>query len=358
MQLGLLGFPHTGKTTLFELLTGGAPAEHAPAGEPHVGMARIPDVRLERLAAIYQPRRVTAVSVECLDFAGMQKGEATRVLPLERLRTTDALLHVVRAFGDATVPHVEGDIDPARDWATMETELILADHTVAQRRVEKLEVLVKKAHREEDQRELELLRRCLEALERETPLRALELTEDEERRLRGFTFLSRKPLLVVINADETDLDRVRAGPAAFGLDRLTARARTAAVAVAAKIELEIARLGGEDAAAFRRELGLEEQGRDRVLAACLELLGRIRFYTANEQEVRAWAIPRGTCAQDAAAAVHTDMARGFIRAEVVPFDTLDEAGSWGACRRHGLVRLEGKEYRVQDGDVILFRFHV
>jgi GTP-binding protein YchF len=258
------------------------------------------------------------------------------------------------------VPHPAGSVDPARDAQAMEDELILADLGVVERRLERLEKDLKKSRSAELERERDILAACRGALEAGRPLRALDLEGDDLKRLRGFQFLSAKPLLLVVNLDEADL----AGGAAARLDRAAeaaglrpflSRAATAAVGVCAKIELEIAQLEPSDAATFLADLGLRESGLDRVIRASYDLLGYISFFTVGEDECRAWSIPRATPAQTAAGEIHSDIARGFIRAEVVGYDALVARGSMAACRDHGEVRLEGKEYIVQDGDIINFR---
>jgi GTP-binding protein YchF len=358
MRIGLFGFPSTGKTTLFGLLTGAAPPPHGTRGEGQVGVTRVPDPRLDRLSAMYRPRKTTPATIEYVDLAGMEKGEAAQVLPLDQLRTVDALAHVVRGFRDPAIPHVEGTVDPARDIATMETELILADHTIAGRRVEKLDALARKTNRDEDRQELALLRRALEALERERPLRGVEFAEAERRLLRGYTFLSLKPLLAVVNADEADAPRLAEGPAAFGLGALVGQPATHAVALSAKIEAEIAGLDAEDARAFRGELGIREPALERMIRASYDLLGRISFFTVGEDECRAWTIRRGTTARGAAGTIHSDLEKGFIRAEVVAYEDLVAAGSWAAARERATLRLEGKDYTVRDGDIVHIRFNV
>jgi len=265
---------------------------------------------------------------------------------------------VVRAFNDDAVPHNEGPVDPARDVATMETELILADHAIAEKRIEKLELLIKKTKRDEDVRELDLLRRCLETLERDEPLRNLELNAEDSKRLRGFTFLSRKPLLIIVNADEADASRLDDGPSAFGLETFDGKPATQIVAMSAKIESEIAQLDSDDAETFRDELGIDEPAIDRMIRGSYRLLGRMSFFTVGEDECRAWTIDHGTRAHDAAAAIHSDIQRGFIRAEVLPHEDLVIAGNWAACRGAGKIRLEGKDYVVQDGEIVHFRFNV
>ena len=358
MRIALFGFPMTGKSTLFTLLTGVEPPAHAPRGEAHPGVAKVPDPRLVRLEEMYKPKKFTPATVEYFDLAGVEKGEAADVLPLDKLRTADALAHVVRAFEDESVAHSEGSVDPARDCETMETELLLADHTIAERRVGKLERLVHKVHRDEERRELQLLRRCLESLERGVPLRNVEFSGDELHVLRGFTFLTLKPLLVIVNADESDASRLGDGAEGFGLGEFSARPATEVVAMSANIESEIGQLDRADADAFRSDLGIHEPALERIIQASYHLLGRISFFTVGDDEVRAWTIADRTGAQRAAGAVHSDIERGFIRAELVPYDDLMAAGSWAACRDAGTLRLEGRDYMVQDGDVINFRFNV
>lgn len=358
MRIGLFGFPLTGKSTLFRLLTGAAPPAHGGRAEAQVGVAKVPDPRLDKLAEMHLPKKTTPAVVEYMDLAGVEKGDAADALPLDQLRTVDALAHVVRGFRDESVPHVEGAIDPARDTATMEMELLLADHTIAQRRLEKLEPLVKKANKEEDRKDLETLRKCLDALEREIPLRNLEFSPEEAKRLRGFTFLSLKPLLIAVNADESDAAKLDGGASAFGLDAFVGKPWTEVVAFSAKIEAEIAQLAPADAAAFRAELGIREPALDRMIHASYALLGRISFFTAGDDECRAWTIRRGTVARTAAGVIHSDIEKGFIRAELTHFDDLVAAGSWSACRDKGTLRLEGKDYVMRDGDVVNFRFNV
>lgn len=357
MRIALFGFPSTGKTTLFQLLTGAAPA-HATRGESRIGVTRVPDPRLDRLSGMFRPKKTTQATVEYLDLAGMEKGEAVDVLPLDQLRTADALAHVVRGFDNDEVPHLEGEIDAVRDAATMETELILADHTIAERRAEKLQQQVQKTHRDEDRKELELVRRILDSLEREIPLRNLEFNEAETRMLRGYTFLSLKPLLVVVNADESAAGRLDDGATAFGLAGLDDKPGTAVVVLSAKIEAEIAQLQPEDAASFQQDLGIRERALDRMIRASYRLLGRISFFTVGEDECRAWTIRTSTPARSAAGAIHSDIEKGFIRAEVVGYDDLIAANGMAGAKERGTLRLEGKEYVVRDGDIVHFRFNV
>jgi ribosome-binding ATPase len=355
LRAGLIGLPASGKTTLFHLLTSAREAPR-PSGkaEAHVGVARVPDERLDRLTALFHPERRVPATVEFADMAA-GRGETQALLDVVAYRNADALLHVVRAFRDASVPHPQGAVDPARDARTIEDELILADLGVAERRLERLAKDLKKTPTPDLRIEQAILERGKTALEAGQPLRTLGLDGDAARRLRGFQFLSAKPLLLVVNHDEADIATMGAVEGTPGLADFLAAAQAAAVGVCAKIELEIAELDPADARAFMADLGLSASGLDRVIRAAYDLLGYISFFTVGEDECRAWSIPRDTPAQEAAGAIHSDIQRGFIRAEVVPCDRLLARGSLAACRDHGELRLEGKDYLVADGDVINFR---
>jgi ribosome-binding ATPase len=361
LRTALIGFPSSGKTTLFQLMTNQREAPRAAHGklEAVVGVARVPDERVERLADLYKPRKKTPATVEFADIAAAGRTGATALLDVIPFRNADALVHVVRAFRDPSVTHHADVIQPASDAQAMEDELLLADLAVTEKRLERIERDLKKSRTAELERERDLLLRCKDALEEGRPLRGVEMTEAERKVLRGFQFLSAKPLLLVINMDEADTallaDSARAAES-VGLTPFLSRAGTRAVAVCAKIELEISQLDETDAAVFLSDLGLREPGVNRVIRTTYDLLGYISFLTAGEDECRAWSIPRSTPAQLAAGEIHSDIARGFIRAEVVRFEHLVARGSIAACREHGEVRLEGKEYPVLDGDVINFRF--
>jgi GTP-binding protein YchF len=357
MRIGLFGFPQTGKSTLFRLLTGAAPT-HAGRGEAQIAVSKVPDARLARLSEMYRPKKTTPATVEYLDLPALEKGQAEKVLPLTELRTTDALAHVVRAFEDEALPHCEGSIDPARDTATMETEFILADHSVAEKRLEKVDGLAKKANRPEDVAEADLFRKVVATLEREVPLRNAGFSPEEERILRGYTFLSHKPLLLCVNAGEADAAKLGLGAEAFGLIEASRRPATEVVALSARIEAELAELSPEDAASFMADLGITEPALARMIRASYHLLGVLSFFTVGDDECRAWTIRAGTGARKAAGVIHSDIERGFIRAEVVAYDDLVAAGSLAACRDRGTLRLEGKDYVVRDGDVVHFRFAV
>jgi hypothetical protein len=358
LRAALIGFPATGKTTLFRLMTGAheaRPATHARA-DAALGVARVPDARLDRLTAMYNPRKRVPATVEVADLAGTGQAGAKDLLDVAAYRNADALLHVVRLFRDETVPHPAGSIDALRDARAMEDELILADLAVVERRLERLEKDLRKAATADLKREHEVLCECRPALETGRPLRALGLQGDDLKRLRGFQFLSAKPLLLVLNVDEADIGTMDAAVARAGLGDFVAGAAVHAVAVCAKIELEVAELEPADATAFLADLGLSASGLDRVIRASYDLLGYMSFFTVGDDECRAWSIPRHTPAQVAAGEIHSDIARGFIRAEVVSYDHLVARGSMAACKEHGEVRLEGKEYIVADGDVINVRF--
>jgi len=358
MKVGIIGLSSVGKSALFQLLTGSAAAPPAGRPEPRLGIARVPDRRLELLAQMFKPRKKTPASVEYVDVPGVAKGEGSALVDLPALRGVDALVHVVRAFESDRVPHPEGSLDPLRDAKMLELELILADLGAVERRLERLDANIKKAHKPDDVAERSVFLKLKQALESERPLRELELAEEDQRRLRGYSFLSEKPMLLAVNLGEGRIRQAAAFLESSGLAGFAARPRLALCPVAAPIEAEIAQLAPEDAQAFLTDLGLQEPGLDRVIRTSYELLGLISFLTAGEDECRAWTIRQGTRAQLAAGAIHSDIERGFIRAEVVAFQDLVAAGSLSACREKGTLRLEGKDYVVRDGDVINFRFNV
>jgi GTP-binding protein YchF len=365
LRAALIGFASSGKTTLFQLMT--SARETARGGghgkvETSVGISKVPDARLDRLTAMYNPKKRVPATVEFTDLAATAAaGGAKALVDVVAYKNADALVHVLRAFRDPAVAHPSGSIDSARDAQAMEDELILADLGVAERRLERLDKDLKKNRSTDLERERDVVMICKTALEEGRALRSLDLKGEDLKRLRGFQFLSAKPLLIVINLDEADLAgdaaaHIDGAADAVGLTPFLSRAGTAASAVCAKIELEIAQLEAADAAAFLADLGLAESGLDRVIRASYDLLGYISFFTVGEDECRAWSIPRNTPAQLAAGEIHSDIQRGFIRAEVVSYEHLIARGTMAACRDHGEVRLEGKDYIVQDGDIINFRF--
>ncbi len=355
MEIALCGLGRVGKTTLWSILTG---RDVPPGSKPETrkGVARVPDPRLDRLTALFEPKKHTPATVTYVDVVPLERGSARADNPvLGELRAADALVMVLRAFDDPLDPHPEGSIDPARDLELMETEFLLADLEVAQRRLERLDALIPKTNRPEDRAERELIAKVIAELEAERPLREGALGDDELRALRGFAFLTAKPLLVAVNLGEDDTALIGAPPERLGLGAVAGRRGVETVALSAKIEEEIAALGPEDAETFRRELGIEEPALDRLIRASYRLLGLISFFTVGKDECRAWAIRQGTVARAAAGTIHSDLERGFIRAEVIEWDRLLEAGSLAAAREKGWLRLEGRDYVVRDGDVLHVR---
>jgi GTP-binding protein YchF len=352
-------------TTVFNTLTRG----HADTGgfggmELHVGVVKVPDDRLDRLAAIFKPKKIVQADVTYVDLpappASSEGHVGTEELPAEhlaRLRESDALLHVVRAFEDEAHPHPEGSVDPARDIERLDFEFVIADLALVDRRLERLKTSGRHgtaAERESNEREEVVLIRLKEALEAGRPIRDVALEDDEEKAIRGFRFLTQKPVLILLNVGESDL------PTAPG--RVAAVAKTydhrqAIVdALSARIEMELGELEPDEAAAFMEELGISESGLDRVIGLSYRLLGLISFLTAGPDEVRAWPIPDGSSAVDAAAAIHSDLAKGFIRAETVAYEDLLTLGSMAEAKKAGRLRSEGKTYRVRDGDVVEILF--
>lgn len=365
MDVGIIGLRQSGKTTVFNAVTRGkAHIGFGGGNEPNVGVVKVPDPRLDVLAAMYKPKKVTPAEIRYVDFpaggASFGKGEGPGGQFLGELRRVDALIHVVRAFHDPSVPHPEGSIDPARDVATMDLELAFADLALIERRLERLEAELRSTRAGErgaGERERALLARFKEALEAETPLRALELSEDEARMVAGFRFLTQKPLLILLNLDEADVGHREEIEAEFR--RGYQVPHTEVAALCGKLEMELLDLSPEEAAEYRRNLGLgEETGLDRAIRLSYRLLGLISFLTAGPDEVRAWTVEQGATAPRAAGKIHSDMERGFIRAEVVRFEDLVAAGSEAEAKRRGLLRTEGKSYIVQDGDVLHILFNV
>jgi GTP-binding protein YchF len=355
VQLGILGLPKSGKTTLFNILTASHQAtdKYSSSSQTNMGMATVRDTRLEALRDLFNPKRYVPATVQYVDIPGMKRGESAESLDLAKLKTVDALVHVARAFDDPEILHPEGSVDPARDVDMLDLELILADHTIVEKRLERLDKATKRGLTPEELRERQILADIvMPALESEKPLREVELDPDDEKRLRGFQLLSAKPMLQVVNVDEA---RAAEAPEALGIK---VRPAVRAVTVSAPIEQEISALPPEEQREFLADLGLTAPSLDRVTRASYDLLGVISFFTVGEDEVRAWTIRRGTKAREAAGTIHSDIERGFIRAEVVHCDDLIRLKTMAACRDAGLLRLEGKEYVMKDGDVAHFRFNV
>lgn len=354
MRTAIIGLPQTGKTSLFSILTGTQQPTRLGGLAARLGTARVPDPRLDAVAAIFRPAKVTHATMEYVDTPPLSREALRDPGYLAGLRIVDAFAHVLRFFRDEHVPHELGGVDPARDLAHVETELILSDLVMVEKRLERVEKDRRKVRSQELDQEAELLARIKQPLEAGRPLRELGLSEDEQKRVRGFQFLSQKPMLWVLNLDEEDAPHLHRIEAEFRA-RLGERPRTGVVAFCGKIEAELSELAPEEAQQYRAGFGLPDPALERVVAATFSLLGLISFFTGSQPEVRAWTVPRNTSAIRAAGAIHSDFAERFIRAEVIPWKALVEAGSVAAARERGLLRLEGKDYIVQDGDVIQIR---
>jgi GTP-binding protein YchF len=352
MKAGIIGFPSVGRTTIFNVLNQGKAAV-APSGsrrlEPNVGIVRVPDPRLDYLSAIFHPEKTTYATVEFVDVQGLVGGKSQDVA-LAPLRTVDALLHVVRAFQDDAVPHSAGSVDPEQDRRNLDYELMLADVASIEKRMERLEKDLKKLRNPALEKEFAYLQRAKAWLESERPLREMEISEEEKKLVKGFAFLSEKPMIYVENIGEDQLDRLRHPSAAS-----TLRPNTESALICGKLEAEMAELPREEMESFLRDYGLTESGAERLIRTTYRLLGLISFFTVGEEECRAWTIVRGTNAQTAAGVIHTDLQDHFIRAEVCSYEDFKTHGSLHALKEKGLLRLEGKEYTVKDGDIMTIR---
>ncbi len=365
MKLGVIGLPNVGKSTLFNAITNaGAAAENYPfcTIEPNTGVVSVPDERVEALARMYHPKKTTPAAIEFVDIAGLvkgaSKGEGLGNKFLSHIREVDAIVHVVRCFEDGNVAHVEGGVDPARDIEIVNLELVLADLDTVQRRGDKASKLIKTGEKKYA-KEAETAARLSAHLEQGLPARTFALDEVEQDIVKSWFLLTTKPVIYAANIAEADLGKdMDAIPFARVVRGIALREGAESLAISARIEQEIAGLDKEEKGQFLKELNIGESGLDRLVKSCYRLLGLISFLTSGEDECRAWTIRKGTRAPQAAGKIHTDFERGFIRAEIVPFETLVTLGSMALCREKGLVRSEGKEYVMQDGDVTLFRFNV
>jgi ribosome-binding ATPase len=355
MQTAIIGLPMVGKTSLFTILTGVHEHTRVGAMEARVGVARVPDPRVEALAEIFQPGKVTHASVEYLDFPAISMEALREPSYLASLRVVEALAHVLRLFESDTVPHEKGSVDPLRDRNDVEAELIVSDLLVVEKRLERLDKDRKKIKSAELDHESELLHRAKAALESNTPLRDLPLSADEEKRIRGFQFLSQKPMLYVLNLGENQAARLHEAEAEYRNGPLAGKANTGVVAICGKIEAELAELSPQEAQEYLSSFGLKESGLERIISATYSLLGLMSLLTASETEIRAWTIPVNSTALKAAGTIHTDFEKKFIRAEVVNWKHLIEGKGYAGAREMGRLRLEGKEYIVKDGDVLLIR---
>jgi GTP-binding protein YchF len=371
LKLAIIGLSNSGKTTVFNALTGQdleTTIYPTVSGEPNLGVVKVPDHRVEKLSEIYKPKKITHATVEYIDYIGLTKGDVDQNRKVfDLIKDADAIVHVVRAFQDDSVSHPLGGISPLRDVETVELELIFGDLEFVEKRLARIEEGSRRG-KKPDEKERKLLRKCKDALEKEIPLRNVAFDEEEEKAMKPLQFVSTKPEVVVVNVGEHDLGVDRTAEAQkeiegyFGAKESSVGkgggVRHASVSLCGKIEMEIAQLSPEEAKAFLDDLGIPEPALNKLIRVSYDLLGLISFLTVGEDEVRAWTITKDTSAHKAAGKIHSDIERGFIRAEVVGYDDFISCGNMHVAREKGLLRLEGKTYEIKDGDLINFRFNV
>ena len=369
MKLGIVGLPNVGKSTLFNAITkAGAESANYPfcTIDPNVGIVTVPDERLEMLAKMYEPEKITPTAIEFVDIAGLVKGasrgEGLGNKFLAHIREVDSIVHVVRCFEDHNIVHVDGSIGPIRDVETINLELIFADLETIEKRIDKTNTQMKTHDtrlRAQYQKEMDIYQRIKKDLEDNTPVRAMEFTDDERVIVRQTFLLTEKPVIYAANVSEEELSGgFKDNRLVQELNVFVQRESAEMIVISARIEEEIAQLDEDEKKEYLNELGIEESGLDKAIKKSYKLLGLISFLTAGKPEVRAWTITKGTKAPQAAGKIHSDIEKGFIRAEIVSYDDLMTCGSYTAAKEKGLVRLEGKEYVMKDGDVTLFRFNV
>jgi len=355
MKTAIIGLPMVGKTSLFTILTGVHQETRIGSTAARTGVAKVPDARLDALGRLFEPNKLTHATVEYVDMPSISKESLRDASYVASLRNVDAFAQVLRLFADETVPHEKGSVDPVRDLEDVETELILSDLVVIEKRLERLDKDRKKIKNPELDREFDVLARCKAALEDNRPLRQLEFDAEDEKRIRGFQFLSQKQMLYVLNIGEEDTAKLHDREHEFLQGPIAGRRGVSATAVCGKVEAELAELPREEQKEYLSSYGLQESGLERLISATYSLLGLMSFLTAGEDECRAWTIPMNSTAVKAAGAIHSDFEKKFIRAEVVNWKNLVDFGGYAGVREKGMLRLEGKEYIVKDGDVLVIR---
>jgi GTP-binding protein YchF len=361
LKIAIIGLANSGKTTIFNALTGQSletTLYPTLGGEPHIGVVKVPDARIDKLNGIYKPKKTTFATVEYVDYIGLTKGDMEQNRKVfDLIKDADAIVHVVRGFEDESVMHPLESVNPRRDAETLELEMVFGDLELVDKRLQRMEEGMKRG-KKPDETEKKVLLKCKEILEQEKPLRDIQFTEDEQKSMRHLQFMSIKPEVILMNVSEADLNSEKAEKALEELKVYYHGEHIKILKLCGKIEMEIAQLSADEAKAFLDDLGIEEPALNRLIHVSYDLLGLISFLTCGEDEVRAWTISKGMNAQKAAGKIHSDIERGFIRAEVVSYDDFIAQGGMSGARDKGLFRLEGKTYEVKDGDIINFRFNV